>query len=324
MTQAFKYYKRLSGIWMNYHNRRIHATSLPFRMWVELDARCNLRCQYCPNKDLDDTLKGPMEWEVFQKIIDEVQGYIFDLSLHHRGESLRHPEAVRFIRYAAERIKFTNLHTNGALLDRDMAAGLVESGLKRLSFSFDGFIKSDYEKNRVGSNFETVVDNIQNLLRIRQELGRSEPKVAIEVIELSASQVAVEKREKFIREFKQLGLDELVIKKPHNWAGYLKTGYKKRSYAPCTFLWSSLLVLWNGDVAPCPQDFFAKYVLGNVRDKSIREIWNDEPMKQLRLGLKEKRYQEFPACADCDRLWRDTFMGIPKEYLKQILTHKMK
>ena len=30
-----------------------------------------------------------------------------------------------------------------------------------------------------------------------------------------------------------------------------------------------------------------------------------------------------PACKECDRLWRDTFPGIPKENLKQMILHKM-
>ncbi|HDP95942.1 MAG TPA: radical SAM protein [Candidatus Aminicenantes bacterium] len=323
MPSEINYYKRLFHIWRNFRGRRIRATAMPFRLWVELHAGCNLRCSFCPNKDLDESFKDPMEWDVFRKVIDEAREFVFDLTLNHRGESLLHPDAVEMIRYAAERIRFTKLHTNGVLLNRDMSAGLVESGLKRLSLSFDGFVKQDYEKNRVGADFDQVVDNIRDLLEIRRDKGRRTPRIAIEVIEFNESQMAKQKRERFLSEFKALGLDELVIKKPHNWAGYLKTHSRRRGYAPCTFLWSSMLVLWNGDISPCSQDFFARYVLGNVRDKSLREIWNDEPMQLLRKGLSEGKYREFPACGDCDRLWRDTFLGIPREYLKQILTHRM-
>ncbi|MBN1196606.1 MAG: SPASM domain-containing protein [Candidatus Aminicenantes bacterium] len=323
MFSEINYYNRLFRIWRNFRRRRIHATAMPFRLWVELHGGCNLRCSFCPNKDLDESLKGPMEWDVFRKVIDEARGFVFDLTLNHRGESLLHPDAVEMIRYAAERIRFTKLHTNGVLLNEAVSTELVKSGLKRLSFSFDGFVKEDYEKNRVGADFDQVVGNIRNLLQIRRDRGSRTPRVAIEVIEFNESQMAREKQERFIREFKALGLDELVVKKPHNWAGYLKTGYRRRRYAPCTFLWSSMLILWNGDVSPCSQDFFARYLVGNVRDKSMREIWNDEPMRRLRKGLREERYREFPACAECDRLWRDTFLGIPREYLKQILTHRM-
>ncbi len=299
------------------------ATAMPTRMWVELSARCNLRCVMCPNKDMDESAKGLMSWDVFKKTVDEAAEFIFDMSLHHRGESLLHPEAVNMIAYAAKKIPRTNLHTNGTLLTQEVSRGLVEAGLTRISFSFDGFVKEDYENIRKGADFDLTVENIKNLLRIRREADSKIPFVAIEVIQLNESQVQNENRQKFIEEFNALGLDELVVKQPHNWAGHLKTDFAKKSYAPCTFLWNALLVLYNGDVVPCAQDFFAKQVVGNVTQKSLEEIWNDEPIRQLRQALIDKRYTEYPACRNCDRLWRDTFMGIPKEYLKRFMLHKM-
>jgi radical SAM protein with 4Fe4S-binding SPASM domain len=292
-------------------------------MWLELVSDCNLKCVMCPNKDLRQADRGIMAWPIFQQVVDQAADFVFDMSLHHRGESLLHPEALKCIAYAAQKISHTNLHTNGVLLNEEIARGVIEAGLKRISFSFDGFVKGDYEKIRVGARFEEVVGNIKTLLRLRSEAGRKFPKVAIEVIELSRTQVQNRHREKFIKDFKALGLDELVIKKPHNWAGYINTRYTKKTYAPCTFPWNAMLVLYNGDVVPCAQDFFAKQVIGNVAAKSLEEIWTDEPLRKLRQGLIEKRYCEFPACADCDRLWRDTVMGIPREYLKRLLLHKM-
>lgn len=323
MFKDLDYYKRLFDIYKNFKGRKVEATALPTRMWVELSARCNLKCVMCPNKDMEESTKGFLPWEVFKKTVDEASEFIFDMSLHHRGESLMHPEAAKMITYAAQKIRRTNLHTNGTLLSEEMSRSIVEAGLDRISFSFDGFVKEDYEKIRVGADFDLTVENIKNLLRIRNEANSKVPFVAIEVIELSESQVKNDNRDRFIEDFKALGLDELVVKKPHNWAGHLTTDFKKKTYAPCTFLWNALLVLYNGDVVPCAQDFFAKQVVGSVTQKSLKEIWNDEPIQTLRRALVEKRYQEYPACKNCDRLWRDTFMGIPKEYLKRFMLHKM-
>lgn len=323
MLKELKYYKRLFSIYNNYRKKNVVTTALPFRIWVELHSGCNLRCPICPNRTLDDAQKKPMSWEVFKKVIDESKDFIFDMTLNHRGESLLHEESVRFVKYAADRIKFTKLHTNGMLLNDDIARGLVDARLKRLSFSFDGFEKNDYEKNRVGGDFDLVVNNIKNLLIYRNRSGKKYPSVAIEVIELSESQIEKKKKKEFIKQFRDLGLNELVIKKPHNWGGFIKTKFKKENYAPCTYLWNGILVLWNGDVLGCSQDFFAEYVIGNIREKTIREIWNDEPIKKLRRGLIDKKYMDFAACRECDRLWRKKFLGIPKEYLKQILLHRM-
>jgi radical SAM protein with 4Fe4S-binding SPASM domain len=323
MQNKLKYYHRLWQIYRHYKRGKTLHTALPVRMWVELVSDCNLQCVMCPNKDLPKSQRGFMEWEVFKKTVDEAADFIFDMSLHHRGESLLHPEAVRFIAYAAGKIQHTNLHTNGTLLSPPIVRGLVESGLKRISFSFDGFARQDYEKIRRGADFQQVVDNIKSLLVYRKEVGQRYPRVAIEVIELSRSQLQHQDRSEFVRAFKQLGLDELVVKKPHNWAGYLDTHHARKKYAPCTFLWNALLVLYNGDVVPCAQDFFAQQVVGSVREQSLRQIWDGEPIRRLRRGLIDRQYQDFPACKECDRLWRDTYLGIPKEYLKQMILHKM-
>ncbi len=323
MPGKFHYYKRLLSIYRNYRRRNVQVSTLPVRMWVELDARCNLQCIMCPNKELQKTQKGTMEWDTFAKIVTEAGHFIHEMALHHRGESLLHPQAIKFITHAAQHIPITKLHTNGTLLTEEIIDGLLASGLNRISFSFDGFEKEGYEKIRIGADFNKVVSNIKNLLQKRRKLQQKEPAVAIEVIQLEESQLQSDNKKSFIREFRSLGLDDLIIKQPHNWAGHLPTTIKKRKYAPCTFLWNAMLVLWNGDVVPCAQDFFALNIVGNIKEKSLQEIWNDQPMRKLRQALATKKPGEYPACKDCDRLWRSTFMGIPTEYLKKFLLNKM-
>lgn len=323
MTNSFSYYHRLWQIYRSYQRRDIRVSPLPLRMWVELCSDCNLRCVMCPNKELQAEQRGFMSMETFRKVVDEAAGFIYEMALHHRGESLKHPQATEMIAYAARRIPVTKLHTNGTLLDEKTCSGLVDSRLTRISFSFDGFTKEEYEKIRVGADFDQTVANIKTLLRIRREKGSSKPEVAIEMIKFNNTQVEKEKRERFVREFKSLGVDQFIFKKPHNWAGHLRIGHSQNRYAPCTFLWNALLILWNGDVSPCAQDFFATYILGNVNRQSLKEIWNGEPQRRLRQALSERRHAEFTACRDCDRLWRDTFLGIPREYLRQILFRRM-
>lgn len=323
MSNSLSYYRRLWKIYRSYKRRDTVVAPLPLRMWVELSSDCNLRCVMCPNKELHGAQRGFIREDLFKKVVDEAQGFVHEMALHHRGESLLHPQATSLIRYAAERIPVTKLHTNGTLLSEQISQELVMSGLSRISFSFDGFNKADYEQIRVGADFEQSVENIKTLLRIRRERNSSTPTVAIEVIKLNDSQLEEDKRRRFAAEFTALGLDQFIVKKPHNWAGHLDIKHNQNKYAPCTFLWNALLVLWNGDVSPCAQDFFATYILGNVAKKSLEDIWNDVPQQNLRQALAQRRHGEFEACRNCDRLWRDTILGIPREYLRQILFKRM-
>jgi len=278
----------------------------------------------CPNKDLSEEKKGFMEKTLFQKIINEIAFYHPEINLHHRGESLLHPEFEELLKITAANGLKAKIHTNGTLLDKAKIRAIVESGaLKRVSFSFDGFVREDYEKIRVGANFEQTVENIIALLDWRRKLKLKLPVIAIEVIALSPEQVAKIKSSDLLRKFKDYGIDELKIKKSHNWAGYLKSNFDQKNFIACTFLWNAMVILYNGDVSACSQDFFGKLIVGNAYQKKLIEIFNDLPLVQLRLAMAEKKLPSDLICLQCDRIWRKKIFGIPVEYLKEFLWKKM-
>ena len=270
MTGKINYYRRLFALYRSYRRRDIVVPAPPLRLWVEISSRCNLRCPVCPNKDLPAKQKGDMAWPLFKKVIDQGRDFAFEINLHHRGESLLHPEAGRFIRYAAAQGIFSKLHTNGTLLNREMSEAILASGLQRLSISFDGFSAAVYEKNRVGASFEQVTENIGGFLQRRRQLRQKDPAPG----HRSDANCPLpgrkrKKRREFVRRFKKLGLDELVFKKAHNWAGHLGGAGPRGKFSACTFPWNALVVFFNGDVAPCAQDFFGRWPAGKRRGRSL-------------------------------------------------------
>jgi MoaA/NifB/PqqE/SkfB family radical SAM enzyme len=323
MTGRINYYRRLLALYRSYRRRDIVVAPAPLRLWVELSSRCNLRCPVCPNRDLPGADKGDMSWLLFKHVVDQGYEFAFEINLHHRGESLLHPEAGRFIRYASSQGVRTKLHTNGTLLRGEMSESLLASGLQRLSISFDGFSAASYEKNRVGAGFAQVTENIAAFLERRRHLQQKTPRLAIEVMEMSPAAEETAERKEFIRRFKKLGLDEVVFKKTHNWAGHLGGVGAAGNFSACTFPWNALVIFFNGDVAACAQDFFGRQRLGNAQLKSLLEIWNDLPMQELRRAFADADVSAFPACSGCDRIQRSTLAGIPREYLKQMIFKRM-
>ncbi|MDZ7836850.1 MAG: SPASM domain-containing protein [Actinomycetota bacterium] len=92
-----------------------------------------------------------------------------------------------------------------------------------------------------------------------------------------------EVKEKLLRQFDHLPLNRVVTRKPHNWAGLVPgENYARNNYVACTFLWYALVILFNGDMVPCPQDFKASLKLGNIKQESIDSVFNGEKMQQLR------------------------------------------
>lgn len=323
--EKFGYYRRLLQIYSSYQRKKTTLGYMPLRLWVEPTSICNLRCIMCPNKDLKKEDKGFMDMGLFRKIIDEAASWVYDVHLLHRGESLLHPEFFAMAKYADERNVRTKLHTNGTLLDEEKSRQMLESGIDQLSFSFDGYDKETYESIRVNGDFDKTVKNIQRFLAIKKEMNSKKPYTILELINFPNSRIKSDsaKQKAFRDKFKGLPLDKLVIKEFHNWAGEVEAKHKRKTFSPCTFLWNALVIFWDGAVLPCSQDFFGYYTLGNVKDTSLAEIWNNDKMVHLRNLHLKRNIEEFDTCRECDRVWREKFLGVPKEYLWKFILRKM-
>jgi len=318
------YWLRLLQLFHHYRKKSSRLPYLPVRLWIELTSECNYRCVMCPNKDLKEKDIGYMTLDLFKKIINEAANFVYEINLAHRGESLLHPRILDAISYAKEKKVVTRLHTNGSLLTETVSRKILDSGLDRLSFSFDGYEKNTYEKIRKNGDFEKTITNIVRFLEIKKETGSRKPGTAIEVINFdSIKKGDPHKKKEFTRRFENLPLDSFIMKELHNWGGELKQKRGKDAYTVCPFPWNALIICWDGSVLPCTQDFFNINVVGDMNTSTLRSIWNGDKMVSLRKDLAKGRAANLKPCSGCDRLWRKGIFGVPREYLWKFLTKRM-
>ena len=71
---------------------------------------------------------------------------------------------------------------------------------------------------------------------------------------------------------------------------------RKADYKKCPYI-RTLTIGYNGDVILCCHDYFRKYIMGNVMEKSILEIWNS--YHNLRKQLLKYNNPELPICKIC-------------------------
>ncbi len=328
--RQLKHLVRLVKIFWAYKTGARWVPQLPVRLWIESTSRCNLRCGYCPNKDIVKEDHGFMDIDLFKRIIDEVADYAYDVNLFHRGEPTMHPKLPEMVAYARAQGLYTRIHTNITLLNEKKARALIESGLDFMSCSFDGYDKDMYEKNRVGAKFEWALDHLKRFLQLKRELRSKRPYTVLQVMEIGAPDRDELKRLRrgFLDQFKGLPLDRVVLRSPHNWAGdvfmpdlsrdaLLADG---RRFTPCTFLWYSSTIYWDGTVTACPQDFFSKLGMGDLKDKPLRAIWNDDRLVELRQRMATGDIPKELPCYSCDRIWRRQVMGVPTDYLSAFLS----
>jgi radical SAM protein with 4Fe4S-binding SPASM domain len=127
-------------------------------------------------------------------------------------------------------------------------------------------------------------------------------------------------RKSFIQSFTSRGLDRLIIKRPHNWAGNIALDAgKNHSFSPCTFPWHALVVLWDGRVGACPHDFFAKIIYGNVKEESLKALFNSSEVQKLRRQMLQRDVNVLESsCKFCDSITRKKIMGIPLASFKYL------
>jgi radical SAM protein with 4Fe4S-binding SPASM domain len=306
---------------------------LPLRLWVELTNNCNLHCTFCPNSMPRKTEKGFMTLDTFKEVVTQARSFVYDMNLSHRGESLLHEDLPLMIAHAKRNGIATRLNTNATLLDKDKSTEIIEAGLDFISFSFDGLDAEAYESLRSGATYETTLDNIVNFLRMKEILDSPLPYVMIEVLDIPSVESNAEKVRAFRSSFKNLPLNKLTIKPLHNWAGHLEdpelapisgdTEIPGLRYSPCTNIWYSMVVLWDGSVAICCQDWYNENCLGNIGDSSLEAMWNGETIVSVRELLAQKEFRQIEICSKCDMLWRPSIGGVPNVNLVSFLTENL-
>jgi heme b synthase len=111
----------------------------PRLVFWETTAGCNLRCIHCRRVTVADQLtpQDLTTQESFQ-LIDEIAATGKPVFVLSGGEPLFRPDIYEIARYATDAGLPVALATNGTLIDDQVAQRIKDSGVKRVSISFDG------------------------------------------------------------------------------------------------------------------------------------------------------------------------------------------
>jgi radical SAM protein with 4Fe4S-binding SPASM domain len=82
----------------------------------------------------------------------------------------------------------------------------------------------------------------------------------------------------------------------HEVEQYYREPHQTFNYKRCIAPWLMTEIMPNGDVVPCRD--YSDYVVGNIAQKSIIDIYNDEGYRKFR-GLLKKHGGLIPICARC-------------------------
>jgi len=302
----------------NYHGKKTTLSNKPSYIWIEPTNNCNLKCIMCPTgTGMVDVDKGFMDFALYKRIIDEISEYASAVTLAISGESLLHPDFFKMIEYASSNGTKVLLNTNATLLSKENADLLLDSGLSEVSFAFDGIKKSMYEKARVGANYEKTLNNILYFLKQKKDKKIKLPYSILSILELEIENYSEEEKTAFLRPFDGL-IDEIRLREVSTWGSTFKDtdefSYRDNSnvYGPCSRLWSTTCITWDGDVVPCVYNANHEYVIGNIKNDKLENIWNNERMINLRRSMIDGDYLDIsPLCENCIVLGTPPILSIP-------------
>lgn len=323
ITYPLRFYGTLRRV-TRMHDRERDMADHPFPRVIQLQTinACQAACTMCPYPLFKDTFpRGRMEDALFEKVLDEIAA---------------HPEAGAFVpmlqneplldRRLFERIAAVKdrtggrieveLVTNGALLTEQAVESIRATRVDYLDISLDALSRETYERIRIGLDYDDVIAGVERVLAA----DLPDTTVVLRMVRQreNAAEVAA-----FTKHWRARGA-VVFTHTVNNRVGAVP-GYDERIRIPetelpvmqkvgrrafrqwlgcCPVPFASANILHNGDMLMCVQDWSRKEVVGNVRDRSIAEIWNGPRMREIRSLVRDRRYDEVAGCRDCS-LWKD-------------------
>jgi hypothetical protein len=93
------------------------------------------------------------------------------------GEPLLHPRFLAMARSAVRAGCKVSTTTSGTVMTRELAAGIVDSGIDIVAFSLAGTTSGTHDRARPGAAFDKVLEAAATLAGVRAGLGGSSPRV---------------------------------------------------------------------------------------------------------------------------------------------------
>ena len=274
-------------------------SEIPSHLIVEPVSACNIRCIMCFQVDEsfsgNKEFMGNMDFELFKKVIDDAENAgIQAVTLSGRGEPTLHPRFGDMLDYCKGKFFDLKMNTNATRLNETLMHKIIEAGVTDLVFSVDSYEKDEYEKIRVLGKFDEVLKNIKEFKEINDRHSDSKCATRISGVKIDKSQ-NIEEFTKFCKN----NVDHVVmVEMSERWDTY-NNPIENAGVHPCNFLWGEMYVWYDGKCNPCDVDYKSELLVGNIKENSIKQIWNGEQYKKLRsLHHSGKRNECFP-CDHC-------------------------
>ncbi|NQU65848.1 MAG: SPASM domain-containing protein [SAR324 cluster bacterium] len=287
---------------------KTHKEKFPRLLSLELSSICNANCIMCPHGEMTRK-KLNMPIEILEKVVADCKGKpLKKINLFWFGDSLcnnRIIACLEYIRRGLPRAKL-NLSTNAGLLTEEKSRAIIDGNLVDvINFDIDGIKKATFEKIRQKLDFDQVVKNVRFFLDHKKSKSALKPETRITIINMAPTEKEIPA---FIEYWKPL-VDKVEVNKYNTWLGtqedrnvgrsFEESSSEKFTFA-CKHPWDELVIAADGRAGLCCLDFDLKAEVGNVKNQTVKEIWNSAEMTGYRNKMLQLDYDSIDVCRDCN------------------------
>lgn len=326
MKRETKHQQKLYGI-------RPEAQEFPMMCVLSFIYVCNAKCPNCPytnSKIRADYRDRPfMNEDIFKIIADQCGEYGAWVRMSGGGEPMLHPKAVELMEYAKKVGAKVGLITNGSKFTERNSRRLLDAQIDMIEFSVDASDSETYSRVRKGLNWDTLVKNIKRMVELRNKLNGT-----TKIIASGVNQVGVDIDK--VAKFWEPIVDNFQKRKYLTWgindpskSADSEPYLPPKQMIPCPFIFERLNIDSRGKVMVCGFDIAAVTDMGNVHEKSIKDIWHGDGFEFYRQKHLNKQGSEIELCKNCPdwkyRSWKHNYWKIVKiaEKRKQIRYMKL-
>ena len=304
---------------------------------VEVTTRCYLKCIFCEHTFFPEEYQNQdLTFDKFKNIVDSIPRLKW-INLTGEGSPYLNKEFPKMLEYVKEKNLYVDFSHDFVLFNETIAKQLVALGTERIYFSLDGATKETYEKIRVGSKFERVLDNVRLLIRLKKEMRSPIPEICFRYAFCKYNIGELEQFVELVHSLGDLGDDpsinfvglldfegtkDLVCEVPqgvvegvskrakmHGISIYWShTTHIDKDKPPANFcvFWTEPYVMITGHIVPdCAvlmsnrRPFLEKVSFGNVNEIPLKDIWELPKYREFRKMLKNPKSPVPEVCLGC-------------------------
>jgi radical SAM protein with 4Fe4S-binding SPASM domain len=270
----------------------------PISVILELVNRCNLECVMCHQEWRNDSKSITISSEMLDKLFIDFKENKLPCLILSISEPLLYKDLKNILKRAEDaNIMDIFIFTNGILLTPEKSKEILNTSITRLFISIDAATSATYNLVRVPvskrlknlNRLQDLENNVINFVKMRNNQKKILPLVRTSFVGLKQNSGEIKQ---FISKWKGI-VESVEIQRESSIDAYAKIKSSTEDTKPkldiynCQEPWGQISIYSDGTVAPCCNTIGRNIPVGNINRHSIKEIWNNDKMKEIREGFKK-------------------------------------